>query len=70
MLILASASPRRRELLTQAALVFHVEPANIDEEKLPGESAANYVSRIAEEKAQAVFASADRSGSPALPSRR
>lgn len=54
MLILASASPRRRELLTQAGLEFLVEPADIDETPLPDERAASYVQRVATEKAQAV----------------
>ena len=56
MLILASASPRRRELLTQAGLAFTVQPANVDETPLPNESAAAYVQRLAVEKAQAVCA--------------
>ena len=56
MLILASASPRRRELLTQAGLKFVVEPADIDETPLPNEGAAAYVQRVATEKAQAVCA--------------
>jgi septum formation protein len=56
MLILASASPRRRELLAQAGLEFHVEPADIDETPLPDEAAAAYVQRLATEKAQAVCA--------------
>ena len=55
MLILASASPRRRDLLLQAGLSFEVEPADIPEDRLEGELAANYVSRIAEEKATAIF---------------
>jgi len=55
-LILASASPRRRELLTQAGLEFVVEPSNIDETPLPAEPAAAYVQRVATEKAQAVCA--------------
>lgn len=54
MLILASASPRRRELLAQAGLEFVVEPADIDETPLPNEGAAAYVQRVATEKAQAV----------------
>ena len=54
MLILASASPRRRELLTQAGIEFLVEAADIDETPLPGEAAAAYVQRLAIEKAQAV----------------
>lgn len=55
MLILASASPRRRELLTQAGLKFTVEAANLNEDLLPDEAAAAYVQRLAEEKAQAVW---------------
>jgi septum formation protein len=55
MLILASASPRRHELLAQAGLTFTVASADLDEERLPGEVAAAYVQRLAEEKAQAVW---------------
>jgi septum formation protein len=55
MLILASASPRRSDLLTQAGLTFTVASANIDEDLLPGEAAAAYVQRLAEEKAQAIW---------------
>jgi septum formation protein len=55
MLILASASPRRRELLTQAGLTFTVESADVNEERLPNEIAAAYVHRLAIEKAQAVW---------------
>jgi septum formation protein len=55
MLILASASPRRRELLTQAGLKFTVAAANLNEDLLPDEAAAAYVQRLAEEKAQAVW---------------
>ena len=55
MLILASASPRRRELLTQAGLAFSVESADLNEDLLPGEAAAAYVQRLAEEKAHAVW---------------
>jgi septum formation protein len=54
MLILASGSPRRRELLTQAGLAFKVEVADIDESVQPGETPAKYVQRLAVEKAQAV----------------
>lgn len=57
MLILASASPRRRELLAQAGIACTVEPSTVDEELLPGEAAAAYVQRLAMEKAQAVCAS-------------
>jgi septum formation protein len=55
MLILASGSPRRRELLTQAGLKFTAAAANLNEDLLPDEAAAAYVQRLAEEKAQAVW---------------
>ena len=55
-LILASASPRRRELLAQAGYAFTVEAADVDESERAGESPAAYVQRLAEEKAQAIFA--------------
>jgi len=55
MLILASASPRRHELLTQAGLEFKVAAANLNEDLLENESAAAYVQRLAEEKAQVVW---------------
>ncbi len=54
MLILASASPRRRELLTQIQLPHLVVPAHIDESRLPDEPAEAYVHRLAGEKARAV----------------
>jgi len=56
MLILASASPRRRELLTQAGFTFRVQPAHIPEEPRPDEDPIGYVVRLAREKALAVFA--------------
>lgn len=55
MLILASSSPRRRELLTVAGLDFTVDAADIDERIQPGEPPAKYVQRLAVEKAQAVW---------------
>ena len=55
MLILASASPRRHELLTLAGVAFTTESANLNEDLLPNETAAAYVQRLAEEKAQAVW---------------
>lgn len=54
-LILASASPRRRELLAQAGFEFEVRPAHIPEEPRPGEDPVAYVTRLAREKAEAVF---------------
>jgi septum formation protein len=54
MLVLASASPRRKELLTQAGYEFKVMPANILEERHPNEDPATFVTRLAQEKAQSV----------------
>ena len=54
-LVLASASPRRRELLTQAGFLFSVHPAHILEDPLPDEEPIAYVTRLAREKAEAVF---------------
>jgi len=56
MLVLASASPRRKELLAQAGFTFTVAPASISEDPRPGESPIAYVVRLAREKAQAVYA--------------
>lgn len=55
MIILASASPRRKELLTQLGLRFSVFPVDIDETPLPGEMAAEYVARLAAGKASAAL---------------
>ncbi len=55
MLVLASASPRRRELLAQVGYQFEVVPAHIPEDPLPGEDPVVYVTRLAREKAEAVF---------------
>jgi septum formation protein len=53
-LILASGSPRRRQLLEMIGLSFEVLPADIDETEHVGESAVAYVERVAAEKAAAV----------------
>jgi septum formation protein len=53
---LASASPRRAELLTAAGIPFEVRPAHIDERVQPGEDATAYAGRVALEKARAVHA--------------
>jgi len=50
-LILASSSPRRRELLNQIAMAYQVIVADIDESIRPGEDAGDYVCRMAREKA-------------------
>ncbi|MGC1424216.1 MAG: Maf family protein [Terracidiphilus sp.] len=65
-LILASASPRRRELLTQAGYIFEVRPAHVNEDLRPDEDPIAYVVRLARDKAQAVFAEIS-SESPAPP---
>jgi septum formation protein len=54
MLVLASASPRRRELLAQAGFQFEVAAAHINEDPHPGEEPIAYVTRLAREKAEAV----------------
>jgi septum formation protein len=53
-LILASSSPRRQELLREAGFVFEVHPAHVPEERLAGEPPLQYACRLAREKAQAV----------------
>ena len=53
-LVLASASPRRRELLERLGLQFDVEPADIDETRRPDEPPGVYVERVASDKARAV----------------
>ena len=55
-IILASASPRRQELLREAGISFAVHPAEVDEELLPGELPAVSVMRLAALKAAAVAA--------------
>jgi septum formation protein len=55
MLVLASASPRRQELLRNAGISFAVQPADIDETPLPGETPKDCAERLAREKALAVF---------------
>ncbi len=57
MLVLASASPRRRDLLTQAGFTFEVLTASVNEAPRPGERPIAYVLRLAREKAEAVAAS-------------
>ena len=55
-LVLASASPRRQELLADLGLSFAVRPADIDESVRAGEAGADYVRRLAREKAAAAIA--------------
>ena len=56
MLILASASPRRAELLRNAGISFTVDPAHVPEEPSSGELPIAYAQRLAREKALAVLA--------------
>ena len=66
-LCLASASPRRRELLAQLGIPHLVAPADIDERARDGEAPADYVLRMSQEKAQRVAADPSRSrGLPVL----
>jgi septum formation protein len=67
-LVLASSSPRRRELLTQAGFTFTVHPAHIPEDTLPDEDPIAYVTRLARQKAQAVFNELKNEGAPGLAS--
>ncbi len=56
MLVLASASPRRRELLTQTGFAFTVQPADIPEIQRPNEDPIAFALRLAREKAEVVHA--------------
>ena len=55
-IVLASASPRRSELLESAGISFLVAPADICEDPLPDEDPVDHVLRLAEEKARAAAA--------------
>ena len=55
MLVLASASPRRQELLRNAGIAFTVRPTNIPELPQPGESGRDCAERLARQKALAAF---------------
>jgi len=55
-LILASASPRRAELLRNAGIAFSVDPAHVPEQPLENEPPQEYAKRLAREKARAVLA--------------
>ncbi len=66
-LYLASSSPRRRELLRQLGVSFDVVPTDVPETVLAGESAHDYVSRVARAKAIAAAAAIDKVRRPARP---
>jgi septum formation protein len=55
MLILASSSPRRRELLARAGIAFEVQAVNTPEEQRAGESPLEYCRRLAHEKAASIW---------------
>jgi nucleoside triphosphate pyrophosphatase len=55
MLVLASASPRRQELLRNAGISFTAQPADIDETPLPREAPHHCAERLAQEKAVTVW---------------
>jgi len=54
-ILLASASPRRSELLRQVGIAHEVRPVDVDESVLPGEAPSAYVLRLAEAKAAALW---------------
>ncbi len=58
LLVLASNSPRRRELLALGGWMFHTRPADVDESQRPGEAPGEYVLRLAESKARTCAESA------------
>lgn len=61
-IILASASPRRRELLAQLGISFSVVPSNAEEAVLPGESPEEHVIRLSRDKAAEVAGREGQSG--------
>jgi septum formation protein len=63
---LASASPRRRELLQQIGVPFRLVGTHVDETPLPGEAPAAYVSRLASAKADAGWLSRSAANAPVL----
>jgi septum formation protein len=57
-IVLASNSPRRKELLQQIGVDFRIDPADVDERVLPGESPEGYAERVALDKARVAAARA------------
>ena len=57
-IVLASGSPRRKQLLEMLRIPFRVIPPDVDEHVLPGEQPAAYVTRLSRAKAEAVVARA------------
>jgi len=67
MIYLASASPRRQELLRQLGIEFDVMPSDILEVREAGEAPAQYVTRVARDKARQVAQQVKERGLPAHP---
>jgi septum formation protein len=65
-LILASASPRRRELLERLGLLLRIEPVDVDETPAAGEKARAYAQRLAAEKGDAALARLETAVLPVL----
>ena len=65
-LILASASPRRRELLERLGLLLRIEPVDVDETPAAGEKARAYTQRLAAEKGDAALARLEAAVLPVL----
>jgi septum formation protein len=65
-IILASASPRRQELLSQIGVRFRQQVAEVDESRFENESAGDYVARVALEKARAIQGQFGHDGMPVL----
>jgi len=65
-IILASGSPRRAELLASAGFDFVIQPADVDETRLDGETPEVYALRVARLKARAVGTNRANSGRPIL----
>jgi septum formation protein len=61
-IFLASASPRRSELLRQIGIRHEVRPTDVDEARRAGEATLDYVRRVAEEKAHALWATLPQDG--------
>jgi septum formation protein len=67
MIYLASASPRRQELLRQLGIAFEAMPSHLHEARAPGESPEQYVARVALDKARHVAGQLRERGLPAHP---
>ena len=65
-MILASQSPRRRELLSEAGFDLEIRPADIDEARLDGESPVELVARLASQKAEAARSALDHAPADGL----